>query len=212
MSIIMKNKDGRGQALKLLKATEVSQRRTIVSDAIVELKKRPEKFNNITNLAKYLVEKIKEKYPEEKITESTLRRPNSKYKDLLDGYLKGNQKPQDEIARLQSSILELSNDKFELLSENQSLKKMLGKLQSDFQQAIQENKIQRIDGKDKLQTDTRPFAVIISVLEKALEDSYDITQEGIIDNTGMSTNQVFLSYDEYPEFFEWYKQNSKKRV
>lgn len=200
-------KDGRGKALTLTHAKNVSVRLEHVQESLNEFEKKKMKFDGITSLSEFLASHMNEKY-EENIASSTLRRKEGIYRieliDFLDDKSKGAKSTQ--IGSLQQQLM---IEKLEVKSLNKDIKAYETQISNLLtEKANLEGKalIHKTHGKEADENEDG-FNTMMKVLSYFGLDTIDIKNEGVYDKGSLTGNKSIFTIEDYPDFFKWYIKN-----
>lgn len=173
-----------------------------------EVKVRGEPFKNITRAAQFGAKKLKEMSPEKKapVAVSTLTRPNSAYRSILEEYSRKSG-PQEVTGS------ERTKFKLEIRHKNNEIERLNKQLTTALEDRSRaHHRLGQSVSHDASQKAVEAsFATWKKVVDKLLKElkgaKFDLQRRTIEDEFGVGT---LLEEEDFPEgFFDWLKRNGR---
>lgn len=201
--MVIKTKDGRGKYLKETKAIEVADRLERVELSLKHLSEDKLKFENVTHLSEYLATYIRDKYPGENVSASTLRRKDAVYRALLEEHLDKKKKPKSQLALAQQNLMVQQLENVNLRKEIKAHEVTISRLLSETSSLKESERIERTHGLEAPESESA-YLSVMKILKHFGIESIDIREDGIYDKANIFGPKPIIIRNDFPEFFTWY--------
>lgn len=204
----------RTRAMLLMKHQSVQERLAKLESILRQIP--CESYTSETALTKALAERYRLETGD-KLDSSTLRRPGSPYKSLVNSFYESkqrNKQQQSELHRKQEELLLAKSEIYQLGLEIQSLKNNLSVSLAQLSQLRLENLGARTDSAPikadvNSATEVAAFKVIHRLIVAGAETSgFEVSADSVTYISGMEIKVAFSRMD-CPKFFEWLEAGSR---
>lgn len=197
--------DKRGRYLREKSAKQVAVRIERVKESLSTLKKV--RNESLTLLSERLSQHMKNNYPDENVSATTLRREDSYYREYLLKFLGGASK--DTPATTQQELMMEKVKVRELTKINNKLKEEISKLLEENSTNLSLDRIDRTHGLEDEKSEA-PYRALVKCLNAIGSDSVEISEAGIYDLAHYRGKKLILAENEFPDFFRWYFKSHPK--
>lgn len=193
-------------AMREMQNKSIRKRAELIERVLKQMERNRIKPDNFTLISEYVSERLSEA-EDTPCSASTLRR-NETYRELLQGFMRSmGYDDEKDFKVLSNNVLSLQLRVRELEKENYALEKTLKQSLSDL--AISNDNSNSNLTKPPSNKLTHEMSRACSIMFRMMKDldAFDIDMSAgeVVDAVKMATS---FTREEFPEFFQWYKDNS----